>query len=114
MSARQPAAPARPAPVAPARGPASRRAAAAGRRSAAGAPAAGSAVRWAGFACLLVPVALAVYGMSADRAATAWLGLAVVTCACRLLLHHSRGRADAGAPHPRAGAREGAGGAPEA
>ncbi|MFE7382519.1 hypothetical protein ACFU9F_19350 [Streptomyces zhihengii] len=111
MSARQPAAPVRPAPVTPARAPAPRTPAA-GPRRAPGTPAAGSAVRWAAFVCLLVPVTLAAYGTSAGGAATAWLGLAAVTCACRLLLHQSRKREDTARAHPREGARRGAGGAP--
>ncbi|TXS55305.1 hypothetical protein EAO77_03145 [Streptomyces sp. t39] len=64
----------------------------------------GDAVRWAAFACLLAPVALVAYGMSAGGTAAAWAGLAAVACACRLLLHHSRGGAGAGRSRDGAGA----------
>lgn len=50
---------------------------------------AGEVVRWAAFSCLLVPVVLMVYGTSPGGAATAAIGLAAVTVACRLLLRRS-------------------------
>lgn len=50
-------------------------------------------VRWAAFSCLLVPVVLVVYGSSVGGAAAAALGLAAVTCACRVLLRHSERQA---------------------
>ncbi|QDY76862.1 hypothetical protein [Streptomyces qinzhouensis] len=64
---------------------------------------AGDVVRWAAFSCLLVPVVLVVYGASVGGAATAALGLAAVTAACRVLLRHSE----------RNAARAAAAGAPE-
>ncbi|RAJ82922.1 MULTISPECIES: hypothetical protein [unclassified Streptomyces] len=50
---------------------------------------AGDVVRWAAFSCVLVPLVLVGYGISAAGAAGAALGLAAVTAACRLLLRQS-------------------------
>ncbi|NEB78919.1 hypothetical protein G3I40_27405 [Streptomyces sp. SID14478] len=46
-------------------------------------------VRWAAFSCVLVPLVLVGYGISAAGAAGAALGLAAVTAACRVLLRQS-------------------------
>ncbi|MFI0979557.1 hypothetical protein ACH4SP_21465 [Streptomyces sp. NPDC021093] len=55
----------------------------------ASAGAAGDLVRWAAFSCLLVPVVLIGYGAPVGGATLAAGGLAVVTVACRMLLHQS-------------------------
>ncbi|WP_079124070.1 hypothetical protein [Streptomyces sp. NBRC 110611] len=46
-------------------------------------------VRWAAFSCALVPVVLIVSGTSWAGAAGTAVGLAAVTCACRVLLRRS-------------------------
>ncbi|MFI1397650.1 hypothetical protein [Streptomyces sp. NPDC020681] len=85
-------------------------------------------VRWAAFSCVLVPVVLVVYGTSVGGAASAALGLAAVTAACRVLLRRSertaararvadaapapRGRRARLAPGARRGGRHGSGCAP--
>ncbi|MEV1020664.1 hypothetical protein [Streptomyces sp. NPDC050264] len=43
-------------------------------------------VRWAAFSCVLVPLVLVGYGISAAGAAGAAMGLAAVTAVCRVLL----------------------------
>ncbi|MEB3966037.1 hypothetical protein OKJ48_38320 [Streptomyces kunmingensis] len=49
----------------------------------------GDVIRWAAFSCVLVPLVLVGYGISAAGAGGAALGLAAVTAACRLLLRQS-------------------------
>ncbi|GGR66727.1 hypothetical protein GCM10010269_01810 [Streptomyces humidus] len=46
-------------------------------------------IRWAAFACVLVPVVLLWYGASLAGAAGTALGLAAVTAVCRVLLRRS-------------------------
>ncbi|MFJ8826492.1 hypothetical protein ACIREE_32565 [Streptomyces sp. NPDC102467] len=43
-------------------------------------------VRWAAFSCVVVPLVLVGYGISAAGAAGAALGLAAITAVCRVLL----------------------------
>ncbi|MFJ9035651.1 hypothetical protein ACIRF8_03555 [Streptomyces sp. NPDC102406] len=54
-----------------------------------GADGVGDVVRWAAFSCVLVPLVLVGYGISAAGAAGAAVGLAAITAACRLLLRQS-------------------------
>ncbi|MBQ0911960.1 hypothetical protein [Streptomyces sp. RM99] len=70
-------------------------------------------VRWAAFSVVLAPVVLLYYGTSFAGTAGTALGLAAVTCACRLLMRRSErvaGRAAGpehrapGGPRHRAGA----------
>ncbi|WP_405617704.1 hypothetical protein OG292_27140 [Streptomyces sp. NBC_01511] len=62
-------------------------------------------VRWAAFSCVLVPVALVVFGTSVGGAAVSALGLVAVTAVCRLLLRRSEQAARTGVrrvtPGPR-------------
>ncbi|MEU6393075.1 hypothetical protein [Streptomyces sp. NPDC046939] len=46
-------------------------------------------VRWAAFSCVVVPVVLVGYGISAAGTAGAALGLVAVTAVCRMLLRRS-------------------------
>ncbi|WP_372351569.1 hypothetical protein [Streptomyces sp. KL116D] len=84
-------------------------------------------VRWAGFSCVLVPLVLVGYGISAAGAAGAALGLAAVTAACRVLLRQSergaaklhseqcctrRGRHGRTGPGARGGGRRASGSTP--
>ncbi|MEW2306927.1 hypothetical protein AB0958_44600 [Streptomyces sp. NPDC006655] len=71
----------------------------------------GDVVRWAAFACVLVPVVLLWYGTSPAGAAGTALGLAAVTAACRYLLRRSE-RGTRGTA-PRGGGRHTRGAAPD-
>jgi hypothetical protein len=71
-------------------------------------------IRWAVFACILVPVVLVWYGTSLAGAVSAGLGLAAVTWVCRALLRESersaaRLPAEERAPHRGRPSRTGTG-----
>ncbi len=69
-------------------------------------------VRWAAFSVVLVPVVLLYYGTSFAGTAGTALGLAAVTCACRLLMRRSE-RVAGRAAGPNTGRPEGPGTGPE-